>query len=348
MATESSFSKFRAMPRKTIRVSEEDLVHRRPLFEDPERALPLLVEASSPEVDLAAWAAPRREELEAELLRAGGILFRNFAVGSVERFQEAVRALSGEPLAYTERSSPRSQVKGKVYTSTDYPPEHEIFLHNEQSYNLTFPTKIAFYCVKKAAERGETPVADSRRIYRRIDPEIRRRFEERGYRYVRNLGAGFGLPWQEAFQTEDPGQVESYCRDHAIEWQWRDGHSLLRTSQQRRVVARHPKSGELSWFNHLTFFHVSTLVPAVRDALRAEFAEEDLPNNTYYGDGAPVEPEVMAHLQGIYREEKVDFPWLEGDLLLLDNVLSAHARNPYVGERKVVVAMADPVSWDQV
>jgi hypothetical protein len=40
----------------------------------------------------------------------------------------------------------------------------------------------------------------------------------------------------------------------------------------------------------------------------------------------------------------VAFPWQKGDILLLDNMLVAHGRAPYAGPRKVVVAMAEPVS----
>ena len=44
-----------------------------------------------------------------------------------------------------------------------------------------------------------------------------------------------------------------------------------------------------------------------------------------------------------YRAEKVAYPWEQGDVLLLDNMSVAHARDPYKGERKVVVAMVEPV-----
>ena len=45
---------------------------------------------------------------------------------------------------YMERSSPRHEVADHVYTSTDHPPRHPIALHNEQSYNITWPLRIFF------------------------------------------------------------------------------------------------------------------------------------------------------------------------------------------------------------
>jgi len=36
-------------------------------------------------------------------------------------------------------------------------------------------------------------------------------------------------------------------------------------------------------------------------------------------------------------------PWESGDLLLVDNVRTAHARDPFESPRDIVVGMADPV-----
>jgi hypothetical protein len=187
-----------------------------------------------------------------------------------------------------------------------------------------------------------------RRIYRAIPEEVRRPFEEKGYMYVRNFGDGFGLSWQEAFQTDDPAQVEAYCAANRIDAEWKDG-GRLRTRQVRRAVAKHPRSGETAWFNHATFFHRTTLDPSVRAAFEAAFhAEDDFPNNTLYGDGTPIAPETMELLRGIYRDNTVRFPWQPGDVLMLDNLLTAHARDPFRGPRKVLTAMADPFRWDDV
>lgn len=331
--------------RRAVNLARQDLVEFSPLR--PEGGLPLLARPAVPGVELAAWAADNRQRLEELLATHGGILFRGFELPSAEAFQEAVQAISGDLLEYKERSSPRHAVSGRVYTSTDYPPDQPIFLHNENSYQHAWPMRIYFFCEEPAEEGGETPLADVRRVYQKIDPEVRRRFIQRGWMYVRNFGDGFGLPWPTVFQTDDPAAVEEHCRKNGIATEWKDG-GRLRTRAVRPAAVPHPRTHEMVWFNHATFFHVSTLVESVRETLLGEFGEEDLPTNTFYGDGTPIEPEVLDHLRAVYAGETIRFPWRRGDLLMLDNMMVAHGRAPFRGRRKVLVAMADPCDWSRV
>jgi alpha-ketoglutarate-dependent taurine dioxygenase len=150
-----------------------------------------------------------------------------------------------------------------------------------------------------------------------------------------------------AFQTGEKPVAEAYCRASGIEFEWKS-EGWLTTRQIRRAVATHPRTGETVWFNHATFFHVSTLEPDMRDALLGSMEEEELPNNTYYGDGSAIEPWVLDELREAYRKEMVAFTWQQADILLVDNMLTAHARRPYAGTRRVLVAMSDPRGWETV
>jgi alpha-ketoglutarate-dependent taurine dioxygenase len=311
------------------------------------RKLPLVIEPRLGPLDLARWVTAHRDYVGSQLDQHGAILFRGFDVASIDNFERFVAAATEGALKYTERSSPRSQVQGNIYTSTDYPQEYEIFPHNEQSYNQTFCSKIMFFCHTPATRGGETPLADVRNVFRRIAPEIRKAFIEKKYRYVRNFSEYCGLPWQVAFQTESRKVVEDYCSIHNIQCEW-ISENHLRTWQVRPVAARHPRTGEAVWFNHFTFFHFTTLHPAIRQALAAEFNEEDLPNHTYFGDGSRVDDDVVKHLQRAYQDEMVSFQWQSSDVLLVDNMVVAHGRRPYAGPRKVLVGMAEPIDWNSV
>lgn len=332
--------------RRPVTISTGSLVKREQIA--PGETLPMVISPAVEGLSLISWAASNKEEISSIVLRHGGVLFRGFCEKSVDDFERFTDVMSMPLLEYRERSSPRSKVQGRIYTSTDYPPGEEIFLHNENSYQNTWPTKIMFFCATEPGTDGETPIADCRKIYQQVDPKIRQRFLEKKWMVVRNFGDGFGLPWPTVFQTADKAEVEAHCAENGVTVEWKDGNRL-RTRAVRPAVIKHPISGDMSWFNHATFFNVSSLIPHVREAIELEFDDpEEMPTNTFYGDGSPIEPEVLDHLRGLYRKETVKFAWKQGDLLLLDNVLVAHGRAPFSGPRKIVVGMADPCSWADV
>jgi alpha-ketoglutarate-dependent taurine dioxygenase len=324
--------------RKAVRLSSTDLVETGYL--DAGEPFPLVVRPALEGTNLAAWAETNRAFVEAELLKHGAILFRGFDVREVAQFEQFVGALTDELLEYHERAAPRTEVGRNVYTSTEYPAEHAIPLHHEMSYSHNWPTKLWFFCVQPARGGGLTPIASDRKVFRLLDPKIKERFIEKKVMYVRNYGEGVDLSWQETFQTEDRAVVERYCRQSHTEFEWRGG-DRLRTRQVRQAVAVHPRTGETVWFNHAHMFHVSNLEPTVRESLLAEFKEDELPRNAFYGDGSPIESSVLEEIREVYDGAAVAFPWQKGDILMLDNFLASHGRESFEGPRKILVAMAE-------
>jgi alpha-ketoglutarate-dependent taurine dioxygenase len=334
----SAINKFSAIKPKAVRLSQESLVK---ISAGPEGQFPLVLQPGAGDVNLSKWAGNNRELIEDKLAKHGALLFRNFNVSSVSQFEQFVRAISDGLIEYGERSSPRTKIGNGIYTSTDYPPDRSILLHNEQSYTLNWPMKICFFCVQSARERGNTPIADSRKILKRLSPQLVERFKQKEVMYVRNYGDGLGLPWQEVFQTESRREVEEHCRQSSIEFEWK-GDAHLRTFQIRPAVRTHPKTSEAVWFNHALFFNLSSLEAVARQSMLSVVGEAGVPFNTFYGDGSPIELSVLDEVREAYRREYVSLPWQEQDMLILDNMLVAHGREPFAGSRKIVVAMADP------
>lgn len=290
------------------------------------------------------WMAANRSRLMSILRQDGVILLRGLKLISSGQFAAIAASLFGDELvAYTNRSTPRTELKGNVYTSTEYPKEESIPQHNENAYSHSWPMKVAFLCLVAATQGGATPIADSRVVYQRIPSGIREKFERKGVRYVRHYGS-VGLPWQEVFQADTREQVDAYCQQHGIVRTWLEG-DLLRTEQVCPASARHPHTNAMVWFNQAHLFHVSSHEEGNREALLQTFGEARLPRHAYYGDGEALEPEVLAAIRAIYDEEKIAFPWGNGDLMLLDNMLYSHGRDPYDGPRKVLVAMAEARTW---
>lgn len=305
----------------------------------PGSELPLLLTPAAVGESLSAAHGRLRAQIDSALLTIGGVLLRGFEVPSVDVFRGFAAGFGHELLAYEFGSTPRSAVQSGVYTSTEYPAHQHIPLHNEQAYTREWPMRIWFHCVTAAQSGGETPIADSRAVYRRMPAAIRRRFA-RGLVYVRNFG-DFDLPWQTVFNTDDRARVEAYCRQAGIEWEWLEDDGL-RTRKRCQGVERHPHTGELVWFNQAHLFHVSSLQADVRESLEEAFGIENVPRNVYDADGRTIADEVFDEIRAVLDEETVRFAWQAGDVMMLDNMLVAHARTPFAGPRKVVVAMADP------
>jgi hypothetical protein len=160
---------------------------------------------------------------------------------------------------------------------------------------------------------------------------------------VRNYSDDLGMSWREAFNTDRPDEVMSHCRRGEMEAEWL-GEDRLRTRAVRRAVHRHPLIGASVWFNHVAFFHVSSLPDGVREGLLEMCGEDNLPSNTYYGDGGEIPDEVTGHLRECYRAASVRFDYERDDVLVVDNMLAAHGREPFTGPRKIAVAMAEPSS----
>ena len=332
-----SFSRKEIKPR-AISFSPEELVRFSLL--NPGQTLPLVVEPNFSYVDLMSWARNNVDLIQARLLEHGGILFRGFGLSTQAHFEEFLQAISLPLMHYMEGATPRTELGDRIYTSTEFPPERQISIHNELCYVMTWPMKIFFYSVKPADQGGETPIGDVRKVLQRIPQDIRDRFSKKGWMLLRNFGGGFGLPWQTSYHVSDKFALEEYFHRAEISYEWR-GEDLLRTRQVRPATAVHPQTGESVWFNHIGFWHVSSLGPELRERFLEEFTEQGLPFNTYYGDGTTIEDSVIDELRRAYDAETIAFPWRQGDLLMLDNMLVAHGRNPFVGTRRVLTAMGE-------
>ncbi|MFN0051912.1 MAG: TauD/TfdA family dioxygenase [Planctomycetales bacterium] len=307
--------------------------------------LPLVIEpargAPPSSHELVQLIRERKGWIDDMLHRYGGVLFRGFSLPTVEDFQCVSQAALPALKPYVEGQSPRTKVADNVYTSTEFPPQYRITLHNELSYTKAPPPRIVFHCHIEPVDGGETPIVDCRRIYEKVDPALRARFERAGVRYVKNMhgqARGLGKSWSEHFETSDRQHIEEYLCDNDIDYQWTpDG--ALRTWSIRPGVMRHPVTGEMHWFNQANLWHVTNVDERHRKQLLDRCGIDNLPTHAYYGDGTPIDDTDLDRVRKVMWDEAAIFPWKQGDVLILDNYLVAHGRMPYSGPRKILVAM---------
>jgi 3-oxoacyl-(acyl-carrier-protein) synthase/alpha-ketoglutarate-dependent taurine dioxygenase/acyl carrier protein len=308
---------------------------------------PLVIEPTISDVDLADWIKNNHSFIETKIIEHGAVLFHNFKISSVKQFQQIALAVHPQLVEYSEPSTPRAEYMDKVYVSSEYPNYYAIPLHGELSYTYRWPMKALFYCKKAAAKGGETPIADAREVFKRIDPRVREKFIEKQIMYLRNYGDGLLVPWEKVFQTTDRNVVEVHCRNNPPMWcEWL-GENRLRTRQIRPAIAVHPVTGDTVWFNQAHIFHIYSLGSDIQQKLLAQFGADNLPVNALYGDGTTIENWELDSIYQAYKDSMYAFPWQEGDILLADNMLMSHGRNPFEGPREVVVSFVEPCP-DQV
>jgi alpha-ketoglutarate-dependent taurine dioxygenase len=215
-------------------------------------------------------------------------------------------------------------------------------MHNELSYTLEVPGLMLFACLTAPAEGGATGVADSPTVLDALPAELGDRFEREGWLLARNYNDDIGASYADAFGTDDRAAVENYCRANAIEFEWQpDGE--LRTRQRRSAVVRHPITGQRCWFNQIAFLNEWTMEPEVREYLVDVYGADALPFNTRYGNGDPIDAGIVTTINEAYDRHVRREPWRSGDLLLVDNIRTAHGREPFEGPREVLAGLGDPV-----
>ncbi|HSE18774.1 MAG TPA: TauD/TfdA family dioxygenase [Pyrinomonadaceae bacterium] len=318
---------------------------------NPERTLPFLVEFESDngpaeQGQLTTWYKENEAFVDEMLLKHGAILFRGFRINTPSAFARLTRSIAPPGLLdCLDDNGPRTKITSGIYTSTEYPAEYFLSLHSEYAYSHIYPARLFFCCVVEPGKGGETPVADNRKILGQLDPQVVEEFARKKIKYVRNLhggGSGFGLSWQATFQTTDKAVVEKYCRDRLIDYEWKaDGG--LRLENTCPCIITHPRTGEQVWFNQAPQFHPSDYNTDIFESLSESYRgrEHDLPQTSFFGDDTPLDVGALKHIRETMFKQATVFPWQEGDVMMVDNVLACHGRMPFSGQRKILLAMAD-------
>jgi alpha-ketoglutarate-dependent taurine dioxygenase len=292
--------------------------------------------------DAANWAAEHRDALRAVVAEHGSVLVRGLQLSDQAETGAVFRRLSGALMTEKEAFASRRTYSDGVYSSSKWPPNQPMCMHHELSYTLEFPGLMLFACLSAPTAGGATALADAPTVLNALPADLVERFLREGWLLTRNYNDEIGASFADAFGTEDRGAVESYCRAAAIEFEWQpDG--ALRTWQRRSAVVRHPVTGRHCWFNQIAFLNEWTLAPEIREYLVDVYGADGLPFNTRYGDGAPIGEDTVQLLNEVYEAHTVRESWQAGDLMLVDNIRTAHSREPYEGPRDVLVAMTDAV-----
>ena len=318
--------------------------------------LPLVIQ--SPRVnskeEFFRLLSSQRELFKEKLLKYGGILFRETPLKNADDFSQAITHLGlGQCVDYIGGDSPRNKINDSVYTSTEAPPAIKIPLHNELSFVKHYPKHIYFFCEIPPKEKGETIIADARKVFDAIDQGVKERFVTKDLRYIScyyykspvmnalNKIQPSHKSWIHVFETESKKEVEKLCEEHEFEYQWTK-NDWLQISQVRPAVISHKETGEKVWFNqaHLYDFNPKLLGMWRYVGAKLFYCRPHMKlHQIYYGDRSPISRSDLYHVLDVLDQQTVSFAWQRGDLLVLDNVLTMHGRASFSGKRRVLTAM---------
>ncbi|MCX4713019.1 MULTISPECIES: TauD/TfdA family dioxygenase [Streptomyces] len=307
-----------------------------------EDAVPV-VEAEAAAGDGLGWLRTHAAALRSVAVERGAVLVRGLGLREPADAAAASRALTSELMTELEGFAPRTALPGGVYSSSQWPPDQPMCMHHELSNAARYPRWLVLSCLEQGSSGGAVSVADARAVLAGLPADVAASFERDGWQLVRNYSPLLGVALADAFGTDDRAAVSAYCAAHGIAHEWTEAGGL-RTRQTLPAVVEHPQTGERCWFNQIAFLNEWTMDPAVRELLLAEFGADGLPFTTFRGDGTALDRATVDTINEVYDRHAVAVPWRKGDLLLIDNIAAAHSRAPYRGERRVVVALGDPLA----
>ncbi len=319
--------------------------------------LPLVIEprnSSASLQDLLNLIQNNQKYLHEKMLRFGGILFRNFPLKNEYDFSAVIKALGcGKMMQYIGGDSPRKNVIEGIYTSTEAPPSFKIPLHNELSFVKRYPSHIFFFCQTAPQSQGQTLLADARKVYEAIDPEIREKFVSKGLTYISRYYHKSKLmdfinslqpshkSWLQVFETSDKETVEQLCKENDFTCKW-NRNDWIEITQTRPATLKHPITHEWTWFNqaHLYDFNPKLLGLSRYLGSSLLYCRKHMKlHEVTFANGTPIPRSYFYHILDVLDANTLYFSWQPGDLLALDNVLAMHGRASFTGKRRILAAM---------
>jgi hypothetical protein len=297
--------------------------------------VPTVPELSRPEV----VSRVRGAGVPALVDRDGAVLIRDAGVTTAAALATLAIELGLSAVDQLEPFAPRRDLGHGVWSQLAWPSTSPMCMHHELGWQGRPPAYLLVACLRPPTSGGRTGVADGRAVLSLLPDRLVDRAVRHGWLLVRRYAGGlFGMPWEQAFPGLDRDAVTAYAATEGIDLAWESGGLITR--RHRPAVRPTGTDGAPAWSNLLAFCSEWTMDPAVRDFLVATAGRSGLQFETAYGDGSPFPAADVTSVHAAYDRATARVAWRAGDVLLLDNVRTAHAVEPYTGEREMAVMHA--------
>lgn len=292
-------------------------------------------------VSLSNYVSNNKESIFYNLKKHGALLLTDFKDSSTPQdFSIFSSSLNLVPFDSNESAAPRTLIAPNVYTANEAPPEFPISFHHEMAQCLKSPDFIFFYCEIPAKIGGSTPIIKSEKVASYVINKYSDACSElceRGIRYSRVLPqttdstSAIGRSWKSTY-GETKRMSEIYMEKRGIEWEWLPNNDLLTFSPCMPFFSTDHKKRK-------TFYNSAV---TARKTWRDK--RNDPSNAVVYGDtkeSLSLEVECLLNDADEYMNK---YAWRgtwksSGDILLIDNRQVLHARESFVGPRKVLTSI---------
>ena len=284
-----------------------------------------------------AWAQKNHSELIDLAFHHGAVLFRDFGTETDHDFDRFIQAFNLENFHYEQSLSNavRFNRTERVFTANEAPADVKIFLHHEMAQTPFYPSRLFFFCEQPAETGGATPICRSDVLVVRLQeqhPQFIADLITKGLKY-RNIlpdqddpQSGMGRSWRSTFHADTPEQCEANMAEIGYTGEWRDDGSLVSTTPVLDGI-RSLADGRQTFFNQLIA------------AYRGWGSDENSGPPITYGDGTPLDHVAVTAACEIAEELTFNVPWQQGDVVLVDNYVTMHARQTFTGTRKILASL---------
>ena len=295
--------------------------------------------------------------LTKQLATHGTILFRGLPINGAHDFSRFAHAFGYKPHEIIGIVVDRPVLAPNIAPANEAPKEVLVYNHNESPQVPHAPEYIFFYCHKAPHTGGESPISSSLELFHRAQQEISEFIDELAQKGILSRvtykveqqykgGATLKQAFGKLVEPDDDdatrrskieAQIARYGRGKHTTWKWTDDGGLI-LEHRLPAIRTQPHTGLPTLFTGLAAYYKNAKVNGAGRNITQQL----------YGDGTPIPEKYLAHLAKITDEIRVLHKWQQGDVLVFDNVIAQHGREPWECEQGDRVIMASLFDGDQV
>jgi alpha-ketoglutarate-dependent taurine dioxygenase len=336
---------------------------------EPGTVIPLALQPSHEEnVEITLDAAvetikglqSRGKILTKLLAKHGTLLFRGLPIHNAEDFSRFSHAFGYRPHEIIGIVVDRPMLALNVAPANEAPKEVLIYSHNESPQVPHAPEYIFFYGHRTPEKGGESPISSSLELFQRAKeeiPEFVDELAEKGilsrvvYKFEKQYAGGSTLKQafgkdvvdsdsDEVKRQKMEAQIARYGRGKHTTWEWTDDGVIL--THRLPAIRTQPNTDLPTLFTALAAYWRNAQVNNATSAARNKVTQQ------LYGDGAAIPERYLEHLSKITDDIRVLHKWQRGDVLVYDNIIAQHGREPWQGEQGDRVIQASLYDGEKV